>query len=68
MKLPNILKWKYSAVIIVVTGLGLCYITYRLGLIRGGNLNSREELVYQGYFILKMALRVSRPNWQRRWA
>jgi hypothetical protein len=46
MKLPNVLKWKYSAVIIVVTGLGLCYIAYRLGLIRDGELNSREEQLY----------------------
>ncbi len=27
-----------------------------------------KGLKSQGYFILKMALRVSRPNWQRRWA
>ena len=46
MKLPNFLKWKYSAVIIVVTGLTLCYISYRLGLIKEGTLNSREEQLY----------------------
>lgn len=46
MKLPNLLKWKYSAVIIVITGLLLCYISYRLGLIKEENLNSREEQIY----------------------
>lgn len=46
MKLPNLLKWKYSAVIIVVTGLALCYVSYRLGLIKEGTLNAREQQLY----------------------
>lgn len=46
MTLPNLLKLKYSAVIIVVTSGLLCYVSYRLGRIQDNQtLNSRHEQV-----------------------
>lgn len=46
MAFPNLLKWKYSSVIIVGTGALLFWAGYRLGLIRDGELDSREEQLY----------------------
>lgn len=46
MASPNLLKWKYSSVIIVGTGALLFWAGYRLGLIRDGELDSREEQLY----------------------
>jgi hypothetical protein len=46
MEFPNLLKWKYSSVIIVGTGALLFWAGYRLGLIRDGELDSREEQLY----------------------
>ncbi len=47
MKIPNLLKLKYSAVIIVAASGILCYVSYRLGRIQDNQtLNSRDEQIY----------------------
>lgn len=46
MALPSLLKLKYSSVIIVSAGALLFWVGYRLGLIKDGPLDSREEQLY----------------------
>lgn len=46
MKPPNLLAWKYSAVIMVGTGAILFYVGYRLGLVRDDELIPRRDQLF----------------------